>query len=203
MQHAFFDAWSRIDSPIRRAPAGLKLGLAFAAIVTVVTVPLRFGWVFAGIGITIGVVALVSRVPLAALLRRILLFELFVAIAVLLSFFQPRGAAIALSILIRSTLSVATMVLLTATTPFADLLRVMQRVRVPALLVTVLALMYRYLFLLADEAGRMQRAQRGRTFTQGRVRAWTAMAALAGQLFVRSTERAERIYAAMCARGWR
>lgn len=203
MQHAFFDAWSGIDSPIRRAPAGLKLGLALAAIVMVVTVPLRFGWVFAGIGIAILAVALVSRVPLLALARRIVLFELFVAIAVLLSFFQPEGTSIAFSILVRSTLSVATMVVLTATTPFAELLRVLQRMRVPPLLVTVLALMYRYLFLIADEASRMQRAQRGRTFTQKRVRAWTATAALAGQLFVRSTERAERIYAAMCARGWR
>jgi cobalt/nickel transport system permease protein len=63
--------------------------------------------------------------------------------------------------------------------------------------------MYRYLFVLVDEAERMQRARRSRTFTRLRTHAWESRASLVGQLFVRSTERAERIYAAMCARGWR
>ena len=63
--------------------------------------------------------------------------------------------------------------------------------------------MYRYLFVLIDEAERMQRARRSRTFTSERSHVWKSLAALVGQLFVRSTERAERIYAAMCARGWR
>ena len=78
----------------------------------------------------------------------------------------------------------------------------LRRARVPALLLTTIALMYRYLFVLADEAGRMQRARASRTLRPGRVHAWRSTAALAGQLFLRSTERAERIYAAMCARGW-
>jgi cobalt/nickel transport system permease protein len=95
------------------------------------------------------------------------------------------------------------MVLLTSTTPFAALLQLLRGIHTPALLVTVLALMYRYLFVLVDETERMQRARRSRTFVPGRARAWSGAAALIGQLFVRSTERAERIYAAMCARGWR
>jgi cobalt/nickel transport system permease protein len=76
-------------------------------------------------------------------------------------------------------------------------------VRVPALLVTTLALMYRYLFELVDEAERMQRAQKCRTFERRRWHAWKSLGTVAGQLFVRSTERAERIYAAMLARGWK
>jgi len=100
-------------------------------------------------------------------------------------------------------LSLATMVLLAATTPFADLLAVLRRLRVPRLLVTTIALMYRYLFVLADEAQRLRRARQSRTFTASRRHAWRSLATVVGQLFVRATARAERIYAAMVARGYR
>jgi cobalt/nickel transport system permease protein len=71
------------------------------------------------------------------------------------------------------------------------------------LLVTTIALMHRYLFVLVDESLRMRRARSSRTFSrQHRVR-WHVLGTLVGQLFVRASERAERIYAAMCARGWK
>jgi cobalt/nickel transport system permease protein len=62
--------------------------------------------------------------------------------------------------------------------------------------------MHRYLFVLRDESGRMGRARSARTFTRGRRFAWLAAASVVGQLFVRASARAERIYDAMCARGW-
>ena len=71
------------------------------------------------------------------------------------------------------------------------------------LLITVLALMYRYVFVVIDEVERLQRARASRTFLPGRAVAWRGGAGVVGQLFVRSSERAERVYAAMCARGWR
>jgi cobalt/nickel transport system permease protein len=70
-------------------------------------------------------------------------------------------------------------------------------------MIKTLALMHRYLFVLADEAERMSRARASRTFTPRRRVRWPALASVAGQLFLRASERAERIYAAMCARGWR
>jgi cobalt/nickel transport system permease protein len=80
---------------------------------------------------------------------------------------------------------------------------VFKRVGVPAVLVTVLALMSRYISVLGDEAERLERARRSRTFVSRRRLDWSALAALVGQLFIRATNRAERIYAAMCSRGWR
>jgi len=106
-------------------------------------------------------------------------------------------------IVAKATLCLLTVILLSNTTPFSDLLRVFRRLRIPALLITMLALMYRYLFVLAEESERMRRARACRTFASGRGGAWKSLAAVVGRLFVRSTERAERIYAAMCARGWR
>jgi energy-coupling factor transporter transmembrane protein EcfT len=49
----------------------------------------------------------------------------------------------------------------------------------------------------------MRRARNSRTFHRGRRLRWQTLATVVGQLFVRSSERAERIYDAMCARGWK
>jgi cobalt/nickel transport system permease protein len=203
VRHDFLDKWSRLESPLHRAPTGLKAGLALLAVVISVAVPIARAWVFATLALLLVVAARASRIPPSFLATRLLMMEPFVAGVALLSLLQPHGVTVALSIAVRSTLCLATMILLTNTTPFSELLDLMRRLRVPGLLVTVLALMYRYLFVLIDEAERMQRARRSRTFTAGRAQAWRSSAALLGQLFVRSTERAERIYAAMCARGWK
>jgi cobalt/nickel transport system permease protein len=96
-----------------------------------------------------------------------------------------------------------TVILVSNTTPFNEVLRVLRRVRVPGLLVTTVALMHRYLFVLVDESERMRRARASRTFARGRRFRWQTLATVIGQLFIRASERAERIYDAMCARGWK
>ena len=83
------------------------------------------------------------------------------------------------------------------------MLEALRKVRVPSLLITVLALMYRYLFVLADEAERLRRARRSRTFVGPRRWEWQSLSTVMAQLFIRSLERAERVYAAMCSRGWK
>jgi len=98
---------------------------------------------------------------------------------------------------------VLAMLLLTWTTPFQDVLRELRRLRLPTVMLTTLALMYRYLPVLAEESARMQRARASRTFSRRRRLAWQNITTVIGQLFVRSAERAERIYLAMCARGWK
>jgi cobalt/nickel transport system permease protein len=205
MHHDFLDRYSRLDSPIHRLPTALKLALALIFVFVTVALPLSVRDWFIGLTITlIGVVAL-SRIPWLFLLKRLLFLEPFVLGMAVLTLFQPNGVRVFATIFVRSTLCLLTMVLLSNTTPFSAILKVLRRVRVPALFITTLALMYRYLFVLVDEAERMHRARASRTFTRetSRVHLWHALGTVIGQLFVRSTERAERIYAAMCARGWR
>lgn len=112
------------------------------------------------------------------------------------------------SVLMRSWLAVQVAILLTATTRFPDLLWAMGALRVPGALVSTVGFMYRYLFVLADEANRMLRARGARSVStpegqrpsvvwQGKV-----AGAMAGSLFLRALERSERIYNAMLARGY-
>ncbi len=113
-----------------------------------------------------------------------------------------------LSIVLKSWLAVQMAVLLTATTPLPDLLVAMRALGIPRLLVAILGLMWRYLFVLADEALRMMRAREARSASisakSGGTITWRARVTggMAGSLFLRGYERSERIYHAMLARGY-
>ncbi|MCQ3938145.1 MAG: cobalt ECF transporter T component CbiQ [Chloroflexi bacterium] len=113
------------------------------------------------------------------------------------------------SILIRAWLSVQMAILLVAVTRFPDLIHAMEHLRVPPVLTTVIAFLYRYLFVLTDEVFRLLRARQARSAAVPGSRSgggvmWRAKVAgnMAGQLFLRSYERSDRIYNAMIARGY-
>jgi cobalt/nickel transport system permease protein len=203
MRHDFLDRYSRLDSPIHRVSAAVKLVAAFILVVAVVLLPASRPVFLVAIAAVLVAIAALSRVPGRFLVVRVLLLEPFVLGVALLALFQPGGWRMFLFLVGKCTVCLMVMVLLSNTTPFAELLRVLKRWRMPALLVTTLSLMYRYVFVLVDEAQRMGRARTSRTFTPGRSRAWRTISTVVSQLFVRSSERAERIYVAMCARGWR
>ncbi len=114
------------------------------------------------------------------------------------------------SIIIRSWLSVQMAILLVATTRFPDVVHALEHLRVPSILTTIIAFLYRYLFVLVDEVFRLLRAREARSAAAAGLRsgggvAWRAGVAgnMAGQLFLRSYERSDRVYNAMLARGYK
>ena len=143
------------------------------------------------------------RMPLVYAVRRLFVAEFFILGIAFLALVAPASTPIFLSTLLKSNLCVFTMLLLTWTTPFQDVLQELRRLRFPPVMLTTLALMYRYLPVLAEESRRMSRARASRTFSRRRFAAWQNLSLIIGQLFVRSADRAERIYLAMCARGWK
>jgi cobalt/nickel transport system permease protein len=114
------------------------------------------------------------------------------------------------TILVRSWLSVQMAILLVAVTRFPDLVHALEHLRVPSILTTIIAFLYRYLFVLTDEALRLMRARESRSAAAAARRGgggalWRARVAgsMVGQLFLRSFERSDRIFNAMAARGFR
>ncbi len=115
------------------------------------------------------------------------------------------------TILIRSWLSVQMAILLVATASFPDIIHALEHLRIPSILTTIIALLYRYLFVLGDEVFRLMRAREARSAAaaapgqrSGGSAIWRARVAghMAGQLFLRSYERSDRVYNAMLARGY-
>jgi cobalt/nickel transport system permease protein len=167
-----------------------KLGIGFTLRRSLVALP------FALIALT--VLFSIPGKPLSSF--HVLFWDLTITDAGLLRF---------VSILVRSWLSVQMAILLVATTRFPDLIHALEHLRVPSILTTIIAFLYRYLFVLADEVFRLMRARESRaaaapgTRSGGSV-AWRARVAgnMAGQLFLRSYERSDRVYNAMLARGY-
>lgn len=188
---------------LHRLPPQLKLLATLVLIIGTVLLPRRADLQY-WIPTTILVLLWVgSRMPVTYALGRLLLVQFFILGVALLSLISPAMLPGALATIIKSNLCVLALLLLTWTTPFQEILQELRRVRLPAVMLTTLALMYRYLPVLTVEARRMQRARASRTFCRKRRLAWENLSMIIGQLFIRSAGRAERIYLAMCARGWK
>jgi cobalt/nickel transport system permease protein len=104
------------------------------------------------------------------------------------------------SILLRGLLCVSAAMVLIATTPVPRLAEALGALRLPRALVVQLLLLYRYLFVLADEAGRMRRA---RALRAAKFRTSPREAAgMLSVLLLRTVDRSEGIWRAMLARGF-
>jgi cobalt/nickel transport system permease protein len=202
-------------SAVHRAPAHLKLVGLVAFMLAVVATPTDRYAVFAGWAVLLLAVVGVSRVPAGYLARRMLIETPFVAFAVLLPFIAtgPRtdilgltvsapGLVAAAGLLMKGTLGVLAALTLAATTEPDDVLRGLQRLRVPDPIVQIMGFMIRYLEVVTGEMGRMLTAMRSRGCDPRSPRHWPALARSLGALFIRSYERGERVHLAMLSRGY-
>lgn len=203
MRHDFLDRYSRLDSPIHRLSTRTKCVVTLSLIGLSVAFTVQNWWIFLAIGVVLTATVIASRIPWKFVLARLLMLEPFVLGIATMALLQEGGFGIFLSVVVKSTLCLLTLIVLSNTTPFSDILSLLRKAGIPPLLITVLALTYRYLFVLLDEAERILRARKSRTFVPKRALSWMSLSSLIGQMFVRSTERAERIYAAMASRGWK
>ena len=160
------------------------------------------------------IATVLEEVPLGLLLRRTLAalpFSLFAGIGSLifdrsvvysLGNVPVTGGMIACgSILIRTLLVVWAVLLLMAVTPLSELTMQLRRLHLPEVLVRLFEMTYRYAGTLLEEAGRMATAYSlrsgGTTALEMR-----HMGAFVGGLLLKSHARAQRVYQAMCLRGY-
>lgn len=194
---------SRPTLPFSWMPPAWKLLLLLGLIVTTIAAPLHFWFWHVGFAAFLAAVAVASRVPLRPLLVRLLMLAPFVAGAALAVALHRGNGPSWQTVAIRGILCVTAVSLFAAVTPLGALPGILRKLKVPSLLVTTLTLMHRYLFVLTTESERMRRARASRTLARNRRFTWLLSADVIGRLFVRASERAERIYLAMCARGWK
>jgi cobalt/nickel transport system permease protein len=216
MQVDFFDRYSRGTSPVHRIDAARKLVLMIVFAIVVIATPdivaLFFDessavWFFLGAEAwLILAVYVVSGLPWYYLAMRVLAvlpFLVLLAIGVPLSRGFRDGWSEAAQLLARSLITLTCVITTIATTPFSRLLAALDRLHVPRLFISILAFMYRYMFVFWDELERMRRAKLSRTFYPSTWWEIRSIARFVGILFVRAFERSERVHAAMMARGWR
>lgn len=223
-QAAALDRYLARDSAVHRLDPRVKVVVAVTFIVCIAVLP-DGAWAFYGLCFLLVMIATVAaRLSPWLVIKRSLLGLPFLLAAVSLLFTLPgvalwrgplgltitdAGAVRFASIVLRSMVSLQMAVLLTATTPFPDILHALRHLKVPAILVSIIAFMYRYLFVLADEAARLLRGRSARSAAlpghkAGGSLGWRAGVAgsMAGQLLIRSLDRSDRVYQAMQARGY-
>jgi cobalt/nickel transport system permease protein len=220
------------ESPVHRFDARLKLILALAAIVAITLVPTGSYPALAATWLSTVGVAMLAHLGPGRVVRESWIVLPFALVALPLVFTRPgqplltidlgpfgltatrEGIEDFLAILARSWVSVQVALLLAFTTPFPDLIDALRSLRVPAIMTSIIGFMYRYLAVIGDEAGRMNRARASRSASaatpsasgpgRAQVLVWRARVTggMVGSLFIRSYERSERVYAAMLARGF-
>ena len=122
------------DSLVHRLSAALKLGVALVIIVATVLAPIQWRAWFIGVAMLLVLTAGLSQLPLFFLFRRLLVLSPFVLGVVLVNAFQPAGRDKWLAVAVKSVLCLLTVILVSNTTPFSQILRVLKSIRVPALL---------------------------------------------------------------------
>lgn len=207
-------------SVVHRAPAHVKILALLAFVLLVVATPRDWFAAYAvHLGVLLAVIA-ASRVPLGYLLPRMVIEVPFLVFAALVPFVAegprvdvplPGGWSVSVSesgllaawgLAVKGTLGVLASLTLAATTEPDAVLRGLQRLRFPDLLVQIMGFMVRYLDVVSADLGRMVTAMRSRGVDPRSPRHWPALARTLGALFVRSYERGERVHLAMLSRGY-
>ena len=202
-------------SPVHRLAGHVKILALVGLMIVVVATPGQWYAAFAGyLGGLLVVIAL-SRVPLTYLLPRMVVEVPFIVFAVLLPFLAlgPRteflgltvsapGLLAAWTLLAKATLGVLAGLTIAATTEPQQVVRGLERLRLPNTMVQIMAFMIRYLEVVGDDFRRQQIALASRGFSARNPRHWPVLARSAGALFIRSYERGERVYLAMLSRGY-
>jgi len=221
VKHSFIDQYSDLDSFIHKLDPRTKFITSLAFIVLVVLTPIRNWHAFALYFCLIATCLAISKLPPLYVLKRSLVIVPFVlVIAIFIPFLKPGevagsyniwlwqisvtydGLLVLANVATKAWLCVLSLISLSATTKFTDLLKGLKQLGMPKVIVLILSFMYRYIFVLVDEVMRMRQARDSRNVGGGRLRQLKTIGSMIGTLFIRSYERGERIYAAMLARGF-
>jgi cobalt/nickel transport system permease protein len=203
------------DSPLHRLAPQCKIAFALAFALAVVATPREAFWAFGAFAALLALLAAVAGVPPGFIARRLVIEVPLLAFA----FFLPvigqgeRTEVLGLSlsveglwgawnIVAKATLGLGGTLLVAATTPIPAMLAGLDRLGMPRAMGSVASFMVRYGEVIAGELRRMRIARESRGYDPRWIWQVRAVAATAGTLFIRSSERGERVYLAMVSRGY-
>jgi cobalt/nickel transport system permease protein len=200
---------------VHSLPSHLKIIAALSFILIVVSTPVTqwgafiayFSWLF--------VVVRIAQIPYGTLFKRALIEIPFIFFAILMPFFGSgetiqvgpfelyrEGLIAGAGIVVKGTLGVMTAIILSTSTTAREILRGLERLRLPVLMVQIASFMLRYVNVVNDEMERMKIARESRGFEATGMKSWRVLATAAGALFIRSYERGERVHLSMLSRGY-
>jgi len=204
VHHVVLDRWSRGASALHRRDARAKTLAVLVFLIALATAQRSFLALSACYFVILAAVVVAAGLPLGSALKRASVVLPFTAVFAIISLAagEPMRAA---ALIAKSYLSALAVLILVSTTPLPELLRGLERMGVPRYLLMVTQFLYRYLFVISEEAQHMRAAAQAKS---GSIRVlfnrskFGAAAGALGVLFARSYGHAEGIHQAMLARGF-
>lgn len=193
--------WQRLDPRV-------KLISIFSLVAVVVVTPIYHYHKFIAYGSIIILLAFISRIKIKYyLLRFIFLLPLLIFLGVsLLLFSQQQWSQkqlILYNLFVKAFLTFCSFGVLVLSMKFQQIVKSLELMRFPKIFTSVLGFAHRYVLLFQQEAGRMIKAKKSRSF--GKRKSWRnrkAVAFIIPFFLFRVLERSQRIYVAMLSRGY-
>ncbi|MEI6807258.1 MAG: cobalt ECF transporter T component CbiQ [bacterium] len=208
------DELARMDSSVHRLDARIKVLTTVAFIIAVMSFPRYEVSALMPFFLYPVVLMMSGNIPPGYILRKVLIAAPFALAVGILNPVFDRETAVSIgsygisggwlsfaSIAIRFILTVSAALSLVACTGIHRLCSGMARMGLPDVFAVQLQLLYRYLFVIANDALRMMRAVEVRSVGRHVLRIRT-YASIVGHLLLRSMDRAQRVYQAMVSRGY-
>lgn len=205
------------DSMIHRLDPRIRLSLA-VLYSFVVALSYQFSVLILALSLS-SILILISRIRIQEVLRRLIIVNALIFLLWLVLPFTFKGEALtrigafpiyrsgvilAAQITLKSNAILLAFMALIATMSFSTLGHSMHRLRVPAKILYLLLMTYRYIFVIEEEYQRLTRAAKIRGFRPGtNVNTYRTYSHVIGMLFVRAAARAERVHQAMRCRGFK
>lgn len=112
------------------------------------------------------------------------------------------SAVTGMLLILRAMACVSCMYFICLTTPMQDILGTLRKIKVPTVVISLMELIYRYIFVLLDEADKMRIAQHSRLGYVDLKTSIKSVGQLIGTLFLRAFSKCDRIYSALQSRGY-
>ncbi|MBU3646013.1 MAG: cobalt ECF transporter T component CbiQ [Candidatus Nanopelagicaceae bacterium] len=196
-------------------PAHIKILSGLLFIIAAVATPISNWLAYLGFFALILTAIKLAQLLFKTVALRSLIEIPFVLFAFLMPFFgtgetievlgitlYENGILAGLGIIAKGTLGILTAILLSSTTTAREILRGLERLKVPTLIIQIATFMLRYTNVVNDEMERMRIARASRGFEATGVKHWKILGQSAGALFIRSYERGERVHLSMVSRGY-
>jgi len=219
MHHAYIDKFAYQDSSIHRLDSRIKLVVLVIFTALVISVPRHSLSILACYAVGPFAMLVIGGIPIRFALKHIVIVSPFVLVLAASCVLYGRSPVVVefgpftihtttgwlqfFNILAKFIVTMLALIALVSTTRFAELLKGLEKLYVPKLLVVQLGFLYRYIFVLIDSAHHILRARAGRKLRYLGAKAELKTAgAMVGSLLIRSINTAERISMAMQARGF-
>ena len=208
------DSLSTKETPIHRVDPRVKVLTTIYFIVVVISFDKYNPAGLAPLVVYPIAVMTIGNIPFSYIMKKLLIASPFVLSMALFNPILDRTPGIDLgifsisagfisfaSIIMKFALTVSAGLALIACTGFDSICSALGRMGVPAAFTVQLLFLYRYIFVLGEEAARMARARALRSFGSKGL-GMSVYGGMIGHLLVRTMDRAQRIHLAMLSRGF-